>query len=196
MSSFPYLHSWDLKEFSRGLGGPCDMCVSLKTAGLLPSAFGADLKKKNILCFFTGLIFLKVFADPEETKHLPSQLKKLFWCLLNCFPEGPYGADVAKFNIYCTHFYFLILLIGAVMPCVWLYGSLWQHENKKQKYLATKICIHSTKHYTQELMNELDLWEHKYNVEWNTRMWRADLYVKNVPYAWMVTMGRTATNNA
>lgn len=38
--------------------------------------------------------------------------------------------------------------------------------------------MYSTKHYTQELMNELDLWEHKYNVEWNTRMCTADLYVE------------------
>lgn len=37
-----------------------------KTAGLLPSAFGADLKKKNIRCIFTGLIFFKFFAEPEK----------------------------------------------------------------------------------------------------------------------------------
>lgn len=49
------------------------MC-SLKTASLLSSAFGADLKKKNILWFFTGLMFFKgFFAEPEETEHLPSQ---------------------------------------------------------------------------------------------------------------------------
>jgi hypothetical protein len=54
-------------------------CVFLpKQAGLFPSAFGVDLKKKNTLYFLTGLkTVLKVFAEQEGAVHLPSQLKIL-----------------------------------------------------------------------------------------------------------------------
>lgn len=78
MSSFPYLHSGDLKEFSRGLGGPCDMCVSLKLLVCFPLILVLILKRKTSAALLQVYFFLKVFAEPEETKHLPSQLKILF----------------------------------------------------------------------------------------------------------------------